>query len=308
MRLFPDGGKLFEVISRYDDLLTMERRPDYEPGDTLALIAPFLVLHGISEVDIASLAVKATFTKGAPDLISRLQLGGWKVYCITTAYEQYALHLTHKLEIFSHNVACTAFPLDKLRQLLSKKEASLLQQAEADMLALYPPADDAEIKRRLDGFFREKLPGTEIGQAIAQVKPVGGQRKVAALNRFAEKQGQPLNRWVVVGDSITDARMLETVEKAGGLAIVFNGNEYCLPYATMGLTSTHVSDLLEVLQTWQRGGRKAVERLVKEKENAGGQGDRGHFHWLSGRMDTAQILELHKKARRLVRDEAGKLG
>jgi predicted HAD superfamily phosphohydrolase len=49
MKLFPDGGKIFEVISRYDDLLTLENRPDYEPGDTLALIAPFLAYHRIGE-------------------------------------------------------------------------------------------------------------------------------------------------------------------------------------------------------------------------------------------------------------------
>ena len=39
MKLFPSGGKIFEVISRYDDLLTLEGRADYEPGDCVARIA-----------------------------------------------------------------------------------------------------------------------------------------------------------------------------------------------------------------------------------------------------------------------------
>jgi predicted HAD superfamily phosphohydrolase len=30
MKLFPNGDKIFEVISRYDDLLTLEEREDYE--------------------------------------------------------------------------------------------------------------------------------------------------------------------------------------------------------------------------------------------------------------------------------------
>jgi phosphoserine phosphatase len=38
---------------------------------------------------------------------------------------------------------------------------------------------------------------------------VGGQRKVDALNRFAQKHGQPLSKWVAVGDSITDFKMLK---------------------------------------------------------------------------------------------------
>ena len=47
MKLFPNGDRIFEVISRYDDLLTLEEREGYEPGDTLALIVPFLILHNI---------------------------------------------------------------------------------------------------------------------------------------------------------------------------------------------------------------------------------------------------------------------
>jgi hypothetical protein len=51
-----------------------------------------------------------------------------------------------------------------------------------------------------------------------------------------------------------------------------------------------------------------VERIIKYKEKVGGSGDRGYFHWLSGRKDLDHIIEVHKRIRRLVREEAGKLG
>jgi len=120
MKLFPEGGRIFEVISRYDDLLTMASRLDYEPGDTLALIAPFLVYHDVKEHDISALARKATLTPGAVNLISRLSAQGWKVFCISTSYEQYAKRVAHRLGIFSQHVACTTFPLDKFSKELSK--------------------------------------------------------------------------------------------------------------------------------------------------------------------------------------------
>ncbi|GAG18116.1 unnamed protein product, partial [marine sediment metagenome] len=72
MKLFPNGDRIFEVISRYDDLLTLEEKEDYEPGDTLALIVPFLVLHNITEADISRLAGEASLTGGADKLISWL--------------------------------------------------------------------------------------------------------------------------------------------------------------------------------------------------------------------------------------------
>ncbi len=308
MKLFPNGDKIFEVISRYDDLLTLEGREDYEPGDTLALIVPFLVLHNISEADIASLAGKASLTSGADKLISWLEYSGWKVFCITTTYEQYALHIIQKLGIYAHNVASTPFPLDKLRVTLCKEDYPLLEQAEKDILTMHPIADDDRIKQSLDNFFWKKLPTTDLGRAIEQVKPVGGRRKVAALNRFVDTYGQALSKWVVIGDSITDFRMLQAVEEAGGLAIAFNANEYALPYSTMSLASTLLIDLKEVLQAWQKGQRKGVEKIVQEKEKIGGSEDRGYFHWLSGRKNIDEVLEVHKRIRKLVREEAGKLG
>jgi len=308
MKLFPDGEKVFEVISRYDDLLTLEEREGYEPGDTLALIVPFLLLHNISEDDIAKLAVEATFTSGAAKLISWLQYSIWKVFCITTTYEQYAIHIAQKLGIFAHYVACTPFPLNKMRQALNDEERKLLQQAEKDILAMTPLKDDARIKQYLNEFFWQKLPATDLGELIKEVKPVGGRRKLAALNKFARAYGQQLSNWVAVGDSITDFRMLNAVDEAGGLAIAFNANEYALPNATIGLASTDIGDLKDVLTAWQKGGRKEVERLVKFKEKAGATGDRGYFHWIAGRKELGEIMVIHKRIRKLVREEAGKLG
>jgi len=308
MKLFPNGDRIFEVISRYDDLLTLEEKKDYEPGDTLALIVPFLILHNITEANISALAAQASLTGGAQKLISRLQYGGWRIFCISTSYEQYAIHITQKLGIYAHNTACTSFPLNKLRATLCQEDFRLIQRVEADILTMRPMADDKRIKQSLDNFFWKKMPATDLGAAISQVKPVGGRRKVAALNRFAEAYHQPLSKWAVVGDSITDFRMLQAVEEAGGLAIAFNGNEYALPYATMGLASTLITDLIEVLETWQRSGRGGVGKLVKGKEKAGGAGNKGYFHWLSERKNIGEVIKVHKKIRQLVREEAGKLG
>ena len=88
MKLFPQGDRIFELISRYDDLLTLEERPNYEPGDTLALIVPFLLYHRMSEEDIRRLAQRAKLVDGASELIFGLHFRRWRVFCISTTYEQ----------------------------------------------------------------------------------------------------------------------------------------------------------------------------------------------------------------------------
>jgi len=307
MKLFPDGGRIFEVISRYDDLLTMEATLDYEPGDTLALIAPFLVYHGITEDDIFALARKATLTTGAIGLISRLSAQDWRIFCISTSYEQYAKRVASRLGIFSQNVACTSFPLDKFSNELCKEDFRYLEVVEKDILDKHP-VDDNWIRKRLDRFYWKELPKTKLGLLIEQVRPVGGQRKVEALHNFATTHGQLFSDCVVVGDSITDFKMLQTIDQAGGLAIAFNANEYALPYATIGLASTSLDSLRQILEAWHKGKRPAVEKLVKAKEKAGGSGDIGYFHWLAGVQNIDDPLKTHKLMRRVVREEAAKLG
>ncbi|MFC1939013.1 hypothetical protein ACFLWM_02540 [Chloroflexota bacterium] len=308
VKLFPNGERLFEVISRYDALSVLEEREGYESGDALALILPFLILHGISEGDIAGLAADAGFVSGAEKLVSWLQSKGWKVFCITNTYEPYARHLTHKLGSYANNVACTSLAGDKLRLTLDEKELALIKQAEADILGMKPFSDDDRIKQRLDSIFRETLPAAGLGEVMREIKPIGGRHKLAALNGFGDKYEQPLADWIVVGDGITDFRCLEAVDTAGGLAIAFNADEYALPPATMGLAATSLDHLTDVLEAWRKGKRKGAEKVVRGREKSGGSDDKGYFHWLAGRDAIDEVIEVHQGLRRLVREKAGKPG
>ena len=305
MSLFPQGGQVFEVISRYDDLLALEGREDYEPGDTLALIIPFLVCHGISEDDIRRLAEKASVVEGAHELITGLK--EWQVFCISTSYEQYARRIVQRVGIPQDNLACTRFALNQYRNMAKKEDLAKVEGMEREILSMNRE-DDEGIKSRLNLFFWNELPETSLGPALDEVKAMGGQRKVASLSRFATENTCALGDWIVVGDSITDFKMLQAVHEAGGLAIAFNANEYALPHATMGLASTNLDDLDVALKAWEEGGRQAVEKVVKEMESAGSEGERNHFHWLSGRENLEQPLSIHKRIRGMVRRQAAKLG
>lgn len=296
MSLAPQGQRLFELLSHYDDLLTLESKPNYEPGDTLRLILPFLLSHGREDKDMERLARQASLTPGAEELISHLQDAGWRVLCITTSYEPYALSLTQRLGIPSTDVAPTPLSLDRLRSRLGSQDLHWLRQAEAVLLAL---SEDEEIpmKEKLDCFFWQQIPPS-LAAILDEVRPTGGWRKVEALKRLAP--GTPFSQVVVVGDSITDSRILQSVDEDGGLAIAFNANKYALPYATLGLASASILDLAPMLDAWAAQGRAGVKAKVKP-----GQGDRGHFQWLKeGKLP----LALHFRLRRLLRDQAAELG
>ncbi|MEK7849145.1 MAG: hypothetical protein AAB270_09515 [Chloroflexota bacterium] len=161
MGLFPGGEHIFEVISHYDDLLTLAGKEGYEPGDTLSLILPFLLRHGISRRHIEGLADRAELVAGAAEAVSRLQTSGWGVALITTTYQPYAHALARRIGIPLERVAATPFP-PEAEAGLPPGVAAAVDRAKAQIAPLHPEANDALIKERLDAFYWRLLPTTPL--------------------------------------------------------------------------------------------------------------------------------------------------
>lgn len=322
-----NGSKIFEVISRYDDLLTLEARENYEPGDTLKLIVPFLVYHGIGEKEVREVSRRAKIVSGAKELVTFLKQRRWRVYIISTSYEQHAYGIAKQLGVPRRNVACTKMPLDNYISQMKDEDFSLVKETEEKILSeLYPGMNDENVKKTLDNFFFRKLRGTRLGKIFDEVKIVGGARKVEAMLRFAERDRLKIDETVAVGDSITDFKMLSKAREEGGLAIAFNGNEFSLPYASVALASADQRFLIPLLDAFENGGREEALRVTKALENAALKeilksipkavkkgmklSQPPVYACLEGadKEKIRKLVEIHKRYRKLVRGEAGKLG
>lgn len=303
-QLVPDGIKIFENIGRYDELLVKTGTPGYESGDApIRLLMIMCLLHGITEADITRAAVERTLMAGALDLVSGLLTNGWRIFCITNAYEPYAIRITHKFGIYAHNIACTLFPLDFLQTVLTEKDLDLFKRLRENILALNP-ADEVKSKQILDAFFEKDLMTTNVGKLIQQITPVSGPRKTEALKRFADKYQEPLSKWVAVGNSTSDAHMLAEVNREGGMAIAFNADQQALSSATMSLASTHLIDLRDILTLWQKGQKREIEHIVLDREKRTDKSDRNNFHWLAEHDKTqiSDIMKLHQQIQQKVKE------
>ncbi len=325
-----NGEKIFEVISKYDDIIALESRKGYEPGDTLALIVPFLLLNGISEKNIENVSKRAKIVDGAKELVSTLQYEGWKIYIISTSYEQHAHHIGAQLNVPKDNITCTKLSLEELKANADSFDA--IEHAEREVIQLYPHMDDHKrVVKLLDRFFFEVLPKTNYGNVLEKVRVVGGERKVRALHRIAKENKAKLRDVVVVGDSITDYKMLKEAREHGGLAVVFNGNEYAIPYASIGLASLDIRFLHPVLREFDR--REHLIGVVKSWETERNRFEKDpksipdelitpeikdflmeskkilpYFHYLEDKVNLDEVIKIHKRFRNLVRGEVAKLG
>ncbi len=329
MGLVEEGHALFEVLSRYDDLLTLEERENYEPGDTLKLIAPFLVLHGITGSDIQKVSKKARIVKGAKETISRLKSKGWSVFIISTSYEQHALNIATRLGVEKKKVACTTFSIDVYIEGSKKHDLKTVERMEQRILNEVPSLNEDRMKDALDRFFFKELPKTKLGKMLEEVEVVGGQRKVDAMRSFALSEGVGMEEIMAVGDSITDYKMLREVRNHGA-AVVFNGNEYCMPYGNIAIATLDMRFLLDIALPFDEGGRaNAIEvakcleedpeshlELVPEgvleelRARYGEEIPGPRFHCLEGADEEKirRVTEIHKSYRKHVRGEAAKLG
>lgn len=303
--LVPNGHKVFEVISKYDDILALENRPNYEAGDTLMLIAPFLVAHGIGEEDIFDVSKEAFLLRGIKRMIDHLKERDWSIYIISTSYEHHAYNIACQLGIDDEETCCTKFPLNEYLDEFGGEDYAPILKTEEDILALWPPEDEVAIKTRLDQFFFSDLPKAKVGKILMNMSVCGGARKVNAMKGFAERDGHDISGAMAVGDSITDMRMLQFVKEQGGLAVAFNGNEYALPYSSVSLATHDMRNLTLITDSWEAGGKEAVFKAISEKE---GSEDDPYYHVLEGKDSIDDIVEIHKEVRKVVRGQAGKLG
>ncbi|MHC1582582.1 MAG: hypothetical protein ACXQT5_06320 [Candidatus Syntropharchaeia archaeon] len=318
MSLIENGEKIFEVISKYDDVISLQGREGYEPGDTLALIVPFLLFHGIREEDIKKVSDRAGIVDGASDLILMLS-EEWNVFIVSTSYEQHAHNIGRKLGIPEENVYCTRLKLEELRRKMGEEDFLLVEKVEREMVNL----PEKDVVSRLDRFFFEELSFDVFGIGV-----IGGERKVEAVKMIAEREKKRLNEIMVVGDSITDYKMLKRIKDEGGISVVFNGNEYAVPHGSVGLASESIfplhliceffPEVHRVVKEWEKRGDSFKNRpysvpdhlitpelrdfILKNKEF--------HFQDLENADEEKieEVIKIHKKYRKIVRGKAAKLG
>lgn len=318
MSLVENGDKIFSVLSRYDDLLSLEGKEGYEPGDTLSLIIPFLLNHRIQEKDLVEVSSRAGLVGGAREMLQELEGRGWHVHIISTSYRQHAHSIAHRLGVpitrdGEQVVFCTELSLDEHYSHLKKEDFSLMEGVEKHILDnlyiedLESGEKDREMKTYLDQFFWKQLKETRLGNIFTGIRVMGGRRKVRAVETILQRHRAFLENIAVVGDSITDFQMLKAVEAGGGLAVVFNGNAYALSYGTCSLATTDMRNLHNLLDLWIQGGREKVRQEVKIRYDSGKE---PFYHWLVGKeaSEIQEIVEVHKETRNLVRGRAAKLG
>ena len=275
---------LFPILSFYDDYLAEVGTKGYQAGDTLALIAPHLLAHDVTDEDVAREAKDAKVCLGVEEYIAGLKEDGWTVRIISTAYSQLWELVGKHINVPMEDIACTTLDLASLRKsFVANGLFDATRNAEKNILGLISLANQAmkevdqgksvvEVLGKdlrftpllsvLDELYWRKLPSMGY-QTLEAVKVIGGKRKIEAAQKFARELGVDLSDVAYVGDSITDDALHARLSQENGLPIAINGNQYALRNARVAVATKDMRKLRPVLDAWQMGGFEQVQSFVR---------------------------------------------
>jgi len=272
----PDGNRLFTLISRYDDVLAdIVNRPNYNAGDTLRLILPFLKAYGVTNQAITDYSSRnLLLVPGAREMLHFVR-NFMPSFIVSTSYEQYMRVLCDLAEFPFENVNCTRLDLDRYK--ISEKEVAQIKKLREQMVKMpIPeiskgaqslgdfPKEHQNSVRRLDEIFWKELSQMSVGAMLREVNPVGGDEKAEALQNIVAQMKSGLHNVMYVGDSITDVSVFKLVREGGGLTVSFNGNNFAVREAEVAVLSENAIVTAVLANVYGRFGKDHVTNLIRE--------------------------------------------
>ncbi len=249
-----DMGEFFFMISTYDDYIIdapgVKKKlkiPEYQPGDTLRLMAPIYVAC-FSEKDLINLVKQNLgLLPGCQELMQILQKK-WEIFVISTSYAQFAHNISSALHLPRDHVYCTDLNIQDLKEGLSNinHELNVLIR-EIFQNYIDNNKDLNSVIEDLNDFFW-KNNNSDYIKVMNQVKVRGGKRKELAVEEISKRTDIPISKMIALGDSITDINMLQRVNDEGGVAISFNGNRFSLKRANVAITTPNNLGTLPIFQ------------------------------------------------------------
>ena len=255
-----DGGKFFEIISKYDDLLVdIIKRKEYLAGSTLKFIVPFLKAYNVTDKDITNFSKEnVDLIPGADETLKFIN-SIMPSFIVSTSYNHYINALCDKTGFPYTNTYSTKLNIDYID--INPNEIELIK--EYKNLIMENPSFDL-----LDNIFFKKIPKLKIAALMDIINPIGGEGKKAAVKDIIYKYGFNSEDLFYIGDSITDVQPLKFANDNNGISVSFNGNEYAIKEAEIAViadNTTITSVLADIFNRYNR--ENLIEFIIEYNED-----------------------------------------
>ena len=270
----PDGGRLFSVISRYDDIQSyVFNRENYKTGDTLKLILPFLSAFGATDSSILQVSKEKLNLVPEAAKAMRYLNSLMPSFIITNAYEHHMMAVCDEIDFPINNVYCTQMQMDsveideveksEIRELAIEISRMRIPEIPASAVGLLDfSEEDRKTIKRLDEIFWDYMLTMDANELMKSVNPIGGNEKAYSVLDVRRKTMIDLDETMYVGGGIADFQAMQIVKDAGGLSVSFNGNAYAVRESEVAVLSPNAIVISVLAAAFYNGGKESVDDLV----------------------------------------------
>ena len=289
-----DGGKLFKIISRFDDYLVDDvKLENYHAGDTLKLIVPFYKLAGLTNEKMIKFSRENIYLVDGSDDTLRFANELIDSFIVSTSYGQYIEALCNYINFPFQNTYHTQLDVDgatnfnqsdknsndissntnNSQTIVGTKSPKFIEELKKvdefrKIILEHGEENEDDFNVLYDIFFNE-FPKLEINKYIESVKTVGGKGKQIAVEDIVERLQLESGSIIYMGDSITDVEPLQYARDNGGLSVSFNGNEYPLNVAEIAVISDHTIVSSILIDLHSRFDKEYVLDFIREYSQKG---------------------------------------
>ena len=272
-RFVRDGGRLYDLLSRYETVVTYTLSRDEDTKSAAWMMIPFLKANGATDEDVYRYSrERMSFMPDAPVVMNYLthQL---PTYIASTNYEQSVLSLAEMTGFPIDHATYNSFSFDGAE--MDRKQARRIKEAAEKLNGLrlsgemytvsgsrFLCEEDADLMALGDEYRKEILPELDIYEGMTNAVSVSSSDEALALLEIIRKTGIGTDETAVIGCRASDYETMDLVKDSSGLAISFNGDEYAVRGSNIAVIGDHPITAAVLVNEFYNGGIESVFEMA----------------------------------------------
>jgi len=269
-RYMRDGGRVFDVLSRYEEVASMFLRSEKDDGNgIIKMIVPLLRAHGVTDHGAYTFFKENLRLMPGAGQAMRYLRDLEPCFINTGALDHQMMNVTELLGIPMTNVNCSQASFDSVD--ISKQEGKELRDLAAKLARMDPDEigfTEEEGGTRamgiIDAVIAERIPEMDLFNDLSNIVSIGANEKSYTLLEIRNQTSVDFDSTFYAGSGHSDHLAMDIVRDTGGLAVSFNGCADVVCTSNIAVISPDSTVVAVLAAEFYDGGIESVHELVDE--------------------------------------------
>jgi energy-converting hydrogenase A subunit R len=273
-RYVKNGGRLYDVLSRYDSLtLYALGRDSANAGSVNRLVVPFLKAGGITDEAAYNFCKSTSVLMPDADKVLRYIASQMPAFISSESYEHHLMNLGESMDFPLSNISCNLFSFDSIK--ISRPDSKAIRGIASTIInarltdemysvtqSPYLNKFDSKLVDMVDDEYIKKTSKMEFNDQLRKDIRIAGNEKAYAILELCRKKEIEMGATIVVGSDESDYPALDLVRDSDGLALAFNGTEYAVRGSNVAIIDENPITVAVLSMEFYNGGIESVYDMI----------------------------------------------